>query len=89
MRGLERLFFRFQTKRRWKVRSGQGGVQPDYTYVGGFLLIFLVLYIVIPQLVETIPGIVSSAESGLAQVYCLFAVSQHGYAAAGKLDVQF
>ena len=33
------------------------------TYVGGFLLIFLVMYIVIPQLVETIPGIVSSAES--------------------------
>ena len=33
------------------------------TYVGGFLLIFLVLYIVIPQLVETIPGIISSAEA--------------------------
>ena len=33
------------------------------TYVGGFLLIFLVLYIVIPQLVETVPGIISSAEA--------------------------
>ena len=31
--------------------------------MGGFLLIFLVLYIVIPQLVETIPGIISSAEA--------------------------
>ena len=64
MRGLERLFFRFQTKRRWKVRERANEVfSLIITYVGGFLLIFLVLYIVIPQLVETIPGIVSSAES--------------------------
>ena len=58
------FFFRFQTKRRWKVRERANEVfSLIITYVGGFLLIFLVLYIVIPQLVETIPGIVSSAES--------------------------
>ena len=64
MRGLEKLFFRLQTKRRWKVRERANEVVSlILTYVGGFLLIFLVMYIVIPQLVETIPGIVSSAES--------------------------
>ena len=64
MRGLEKLFFRLQTRRRWKVRERANEVVSlILTYVGGFLLIFLVMYIVIPQLVETIPGIVSSAES--------------------------
>lgn len=42
MRGLERLFFRFQTKRRWKVRERANEVfSLIITYVGGFLLIFL------------------------------------------------
>ena len=64
MRELEKLFFRLQTRRRWKVRERANEVVSlILTYVGGFLLIFLVMYIVIPQLVETIPGIVSSAES--------------------------
>ena len=64
MRGLEKLFFRLQTRRRWTVRERANEVVSlILTYVGGFLLIFLVMYIVIPQLVETIPGIVSSAES--------------------------
>ena len=64
MRGWEKLFFRLQTRRRWKVRERANEVVSlILTYVGGFLLIFLVMYIVIPQLVETIPGIVSSAES--------------------------
>ena len=64
MRGLEKLFFRLQTRRRWKLRErAYEVVSLILTYVGGFLLIFLVMYIVIPQLVETIPGIVSSAES--------------------------
>ena len=64
MRGLEKLFFRLQTRRRWKVRERANEVVSlILTYVGGFLLILLVMYIVIPQLVETIPGIVSSAES--------------------------
>ena len=64
MRGLEKLFFRLQTRRRWKVRERANEVVSlILTYVGGCLLIFLVMYIVIPQLVETIPGIVSSAES--------------------------
>lgn len=44
------------------------------TYVGGFLLIFLVLYIVIPQLVETIPGHHQLGRSRLAQADCLFTV---------------
>ena len=64
MRGLEKLLLRLQTKRRWKVRERANEViSLIVTYVGGFLLIFLVLYIVIPQLVETIPGIISSAEA--------------------------
>ena len=64
MRGLEKLLLRLQTKRRWKVRERANEViSLIVTYVGGFLLIFLVLYIVIPQLVETVPGIISSAEA--------------------------
>ena len=64
MRCLEKLLLRLQTKRRWKVRERANEViSLIVTYVGGFLLIFLVLYIVIPQLVETIPGIISSAEA--------------------------
>lgn len=64
MRGLEKLFARFQQKRRWKVRERANAVVSlILTYVGGLLVILLVLYIVIPQLVETIPGIISSAEA--------------------------
>ena len=69
MRGLEKLLLRLQTKRRWKVRERANEViSLIVTYVGGFLLIFLVLYIVIPQLVETIPGIISSAEAALPRL---------------------
>lgn len=64
MRGLEKLFARLQQKRGWKVRERANAVVSlILTYVGGLLVILLVLYIVIPQLVETIPGIVSSAEA--------------------------
>ena len=64
MRGLEKLLLRLQPKRRWQVRERANEViSLIVTYVGGFLLIFLVLYIVIPQLVETVPGIISSAEA--------------------------
>ncbi len=73
MRGLEKLLLRLQTKRRWKVRERANEViSLIVTYVGGFLLIFLVLYIVIPQLVETIPGIISSAEAAWPRLLIAF-----------------
>lgn len=64
MRGLEKFLVRVQTRRGWKVRErANATVSLVVTYAGGFLLIFLVLYIVIPQLFATIKAIITSLET--------------------------
>jgi len=70
MRGLEQLFGKLQAKRGKKVRERLNStVSLIITYVGSFLLFLMFLYILIPQLVESFPGIVTSFESALPRFY--------------------
>lgn len=70
MRKLEELFEKLQRKRGKKVRHRLNStVSLIITYVVGFLLFLSVLYILIPQLVQSIPGIVSSVEAAMPRFF--------------------
>ncbi|MDD7652345.1 MAG: AI-2E family transporter [Candidatus Faecousia sp.] len=70
MRGLEQLFQRIQLKHKKKVRERLNStVSLIITYVGSFLLLLMVLYILIPQLVESVPGIIASIEAAMPRFY--------------------
>lgn len=69
MRALERLFCRIQQKRKWKVRERLNStLSLIFTYLGAFLIIFLVLYALIPELINAAPSIVSSLETGVGKL---------------------
>lgn len=64
MRGLEKFFARLQVRQGRVVRERANAIfSLILTYLGGLLFIFFVAYIMIPQLIGTIPGIVSTAET--------------------------
>lgn len=69
MRALERLFCRIQMKRKWKVRERLNStLSLIFTYLGAFLIIFLVLYSLIPELINAAPNIVSALETGVGKL---------------------
>lgn len=69
MRGIERLFARMQKKRGKEVRvRGNSILALVLTYLLVPLAIFLVFYIIIPQVIEAVPGIVASVESAWPKV---------------------
>lgn len=69
MRALERLFCKIQQKRKWKVRERLNStLSLIITYLGAFLIIFLVLYSLIPELINAAPNIVSALETGVGKL---------------------
>ena len=77
MRGLEQLLAKGQIKRGKKVRQrANANISLVVTYVGGFLVIFLVLFILIPQLVQSVPGIITSVENAMPRFYAF--LQSHG-----------
>ncbi len=70
MRALERRLTRFQEKHNRKIRPRfNSTISLLITYVGSFFLIFMVFYILVPQLIETIPPIITSVENALPRFY--------------------
>ncbi len=70
MRALERCLARFQEKHSRKIRTRfNSTISLLITYVGSFFLIFMVFYILVPQLIETIPPIITSVENALPRFY--------------------
>ena len=70
MRALERRLAHFQEKHGKKVRTRfNSTISLLITYIGSFFIIFMVFYILVPQLIETIPPIVTSVENALPRFY--------------------
>ncbi len=70
MRVLERHLARFQEKHGKKIRTKfNSTISLLITYIGSFFLIFMVFYILVPQLIETVPPIITSIENSLPRFY--------------------
>lgn len=77
MRALERMFAGIQTRRGWKLRTRANAVWSLLiTYLGALLVLVLVLYIVIPQLVESVTTMVISLQASTPQI--LEFLKEHG-----------
>lgn len=70
MCALERLITRLCTRRKRAISPRVATVVAlTLTYLGGFLLIILVLYLLIPRFTATIPSVIASVEAALPRFF--------------------